>query len=84
MFKTIAIAAAVAVSLSAYAAHSRASANQNVEAFSATSGQCKLVAETADSGGGFVVASGRPQFVTDGAAARQQSIYTACMEANGY
>jgi hypothetical protein len=36
-----------------------------------------------DSGGGFVVASGHPQFV-GGAAARQQNIYTACMEANGF
>jgi len=48
-----------------------------------TSGQCKLVAEIADAAGGFVVASGHPQFV-GGAAARQQNIYTACMEANGF
>ena len=48
-----------------------------------TSGQCKLVAEIADSAGGSVVASGHPQFV-GGAAARQQNIYTACMEANSF
>ena len=84
MFKTIAIATAIAVSLSAHAAHSWASGpSPTVEAFSVTSGQCKLVAEIADSGGGFVVASGHPQFV-GGAAARQQNIYTACMEANGF
>ena len=83
MFKPIAIAAAVAVSLSAYAAHSWVWANQTSAAFGATSGQCKLVAEIGDSGGGFVVTSGHPQFV-GGAAARQQNIYTACMEANGF
>jgi len=65
------------------AAHSWVSANQTSAAFSTTSGQCKLMAEIADSGGGFV-ASARPQFVVDGTAARQQNIYTACMEANGY
>ena len=48
-----------------------------------TSGQCKLVAEIADSAGGSVVASGHPQFV-GGAAPKQQNIYTACMEANGF
>ena len=84
MFKKIAIATAAAVGLSAYAAHSWAAGpSQTAEAFSVASGQCKLVAEIADSGGGFVVASGHPQFV-GGAAARQQNIYTACMEANGF
>jgi hypothetical protein len=83
MFKPIAIAAAAAVSLSAYAAHSWVSANQTSAAFSTTSGQCKLVAKIGDSGGGFVVTSGHPQFV-GGAAARQQNIYTACMEANSF
>jgi hypothetical protein len=52
-------------------------------ALSVTSGQCKLVAEIADPGDGFVVASGHPQFVV-GAAARQQKIYTAYVEANGF
>jgi hypothetical protein len=64
MFKTIAIATAITVSLSAYAAHSWAfGPRPTAEAFSVTSGQCKLVAEIADSAGGFVVASGHPQFV---------------------
>ena len=83
MFKPIAIATAVAVSLSTYTAYSWVSLKQTAEAFTTTSGQCKLVAEIGDSGGGFVVASGRPQFV-GGAEARQQNIYTACMEANGF
>ena len=84
MFKTIAIATAISVSLSAYAAHSWAfGPRPTAEAFSVTSGQCKLVAEIADAAGGFVVASGHPQFV-GGAAARQQNTYTACMEANGF
>jgi hypothetical protein len=84
MFKHVAVATAIAVSLSASAAHSWAPGpSQTGEAFSATSRQCKLVAEIGDSAGGFVVASGHPQFV-GGAAARQQNIYTACMEANGF
>ena len=83
MFKMIAIATAVTVSLSAHAAHRAFGPRPTAEAFSVTSGQCKLIAEIADSVGGFVVASGHPQFV-GGAAARQQNIYTACMEANGF
>ena len=83
MFKPIAIATAVAVSLSTYTAYSWVSLKQTAEAFTTTSGQCKLVAEIGDSGGGFVVASGRPQFV-GGAEARQRNISTACMEANGF
>ena len=84
MFKPIAIVAAIAVSFSVYAAENWAAGpSQSAEAYSTTSGQCKLVAEIADSGGGFVVASGRSQFV-GGAAARQHKIYTACMEANSF
>jgi hypothetical protein len=83
MFKMIVIATAITVSLSAYAAHSWVSgSSQTAETFSATAGQCRLVAEIADAGGSFIVTSGHPQFV-GGAAARQQNIYTACMEANG-
>ena len=84
MFKTIAIATAITASLSAYAAHSWVSGlSQTAETFSATAGQCRLAAEIANAGGSFVVTSGHPQFVGD-AAARQQNIYTACMEANGF
>ena len=83
MFRLIAIATASAVSLFAYTADSWVSGpSQTAAGFSATSAQCKLVAEIADASGGFVVVSGRPQFVGD-AAARQQKIYTTCMEANG-
>jgi hypothetical protein len=59
------------------------------------SGECKLVALSAGSGGGYVVASGSPQFVGTavgsaqigagiGATIRQQNIYNACMEAQGF
>ena len=84
MFKPIAVVAALALSFSVYAAQSWAAGpSQSAEALSKTSGTCKLMAEVGDSFGGFVVISGRPQFV-GGAAARQHKLYIACMEANGF
>jgi hypothetical protein len=59
------------------------------------SGECKLVAMSGAGGGGYVMASGSPQFVGTavgsaqignavGTAVRQQNIFNACMEAQGF
>jgi hypothetical protein len=96
MFKPMAIATAIAVSLCACAGHTWAPGpNQTAADFGSTSGQCKLMAMSGGSGGGFVGASGSPRFVGTfvgasvlagaiGSAVRQQNIYNACMEANGF
>ncbi len=62
--------------------------------FGRASGQCKLVSMGAG-GGGFIGASGSPQFVAAtvgagliagaiGSAVRQQRAYDACLEAHGF
>jgi hypothetical protein len=62
--------------------------------FGQVSGQCKLMAINGQTSG-FVAASGSPKFVAAavggaalgsaiGNAVRQQNIYNACMEANGF
>ena len=64
MFKHIAVATTVAVSLPAYAAHSwRPGPGQTAEGVQRYPGQCKLVADIGNSADGFIVASGRPQYV---------------------
>jgi hypothetical protein len=86
---------ATAALLCGCAAHTWAPGPQVSGNFGATSGRCKLVAMGAPSGGGFVAASGSPRFVGTvvgasvlagaiGSAVRQQNIYNACMEANGF
>jgi hypothetical protein len=90
------IAAITGLALSGCASHSWAPGpGQNAAAFGPASGQCKLVAMSGGSGGGFVAARGSPQFVgavvggsvllgAIGSAVRQHNIYEACMEANGF
>jgi hypothetical protein len=69
--------------------------SQKAENFDQASGQCKMVAMGANSGGGFAYAQGSPQFVGSylgavtvagaiGGAVREQNAYNACMEANGF
>jgi hypothetical protein len=82
--------------LSGCAAHSWAPGpNQTAANFGQASGQCKLLAMGANSGGGFVAAQGSPQFVgaytgavvlagAIGGAVRQHQAYEACMEAQGF
>lgn len=88
------IAATVAL-LCGCVAHTWAPGPQVAGGFNAVSGHCKLAAMGAPSGGGFVAASGSPAFVGTvvgasvlagaiGSAVRQQNIYNACMEANGF
>jgi hypothetical protein len=94
--KIMITAAALAVALSGCVQHTWAPGpNQAAADFGSTSGQCKLMAMSGGSGGGFVAASGNPRFVgafvgasvlagAIGSAVQQNQIYNACMEANGF
>jgi hypothetical protein len=93
--KTMITAAALAVALSGCVQHTWMPGPQTSADFGSTSGQCKLMAMSGGSGGGFVAASGRPAFVgafvgasvlasAVGSAVQQNQIYNACMESNGF
>jgi hypothetical protein len=75
--------------------HTWAPGPEVTKSLGVASGECKLVAISGAGGGGYVVASGSPQFVGTavgsaqignavGTAVRQQNIFNACMEAQGF
>jgi hypothetical protein len=75
--------------------HTWAPGPEATKSLGVASGECKLVAISGAGGGGYVVASGSPQFVGTavgsaqignavGMAMRQQNIFNACMEAQGF
>lgn len=93
--KRFAAVAAIVALLTGCVSHTWAPGPQVSGDFGAVSGQCKLMSMGASSGGGFVAAAGNPRFVgavvgasvlagAIGSAVRQQNIYNACMEANGF
>lgn len=92
----IAVVAAAGIVLAGCAVQNWAPGpNQTAANFGQASGQCKLLAMGANSGGGFVAASGSPKFVGAAVGAsllagaivgavRQSQAYDACMEASGF
>jgi hypothetical protein len=96
MYRITIAAAGLAVALSGCVQHTWAPGPQQIAGnFGQVSGQCKLMALSGGTGGGFVAAHGSPQFVgafvgasviagAIGSAVQQNNIYNACMEANGF
>ena len=89
------LCAAAVVALAGCVNHTWAPGPQVAGDFGMVSGQCKMQAMGMTPGGGFVAASGSPRFVgafvgasviagAIGSAVRQNQIYNACMEANGF
>jgi hypothetical protein len=94
MFRTVVCATTVALALTGCVAHQWAPGPGAHMAFNQASGQCKLAAEGVPTDG-FAFAQGSPQFVgaymgatvlagAIGSAVKQNRVYNACMEAQGF